>query len=123
MEEIELAPSPSADGMVEDEPRGELVYIKQILTKRELTMLYVDFGHLPQSDNALADAIQKQYYRFLPSMHRVLWNLVAEYAPNYLKIDLTAASTDSANLQSQRFNIAFYHLPLDSGIRDLCTEN
>ncbi|KAF7775735.1 hypothetical protein Agabi119p4_4128 [Agaricus bisporus var. burnettii] len=123
-EEIELAPTPSADGMIEDEPRGELVYVQQILTMRdfELTTLYVDFGHLLQSDDVLADAIQKQYYRFLPFMRRALWNLVAEYAPDYLKINPTAASTDSANLQSREFNIAFYHLPLVSGIRDLRTE-
>lgn len=110
--------------MIEDEPRGELVYVQQILTMRdfELTTLYVDFGHLLQSDDVLADAIQKQYYRFLPFMRRALWNLVAEYAPEYLKINPTAASTDSANLQSREFNIAFYHLPLVSGIRDLRTE-
>ncbi|KAF8897783.1 MCM2/3/5 family-domain-containing protein [Infundibulicybe gibba] len=88
----------------------------------ELTTLYVDFGHLLQRDDVLADAIQKQYYRFLPYLRRALLNLVTEYEPEYLKINPTAATTDSANLQSREFNIAFYHLPLVSGIRDLRTE-
>ena len=88
----------------------------------ELTTLYVDFGHLLQRDDVLADAIQKQYYRFLPYLRRALHNLVATFEPGYLKINPTAATTDSANLQSREFNVAFYHLPLVSGIRDLRTE-
>ncbi|KAF8238981.1 MCM-domain-containing protein [Tricholoma matsutake] len=88
----------------------------------ELTTLYVDYGHLLQKDDVLADAIQKQYYRFLPYLRRALLSLVTEYEPVYLKINPTAATTDSANLQSREFNVAFYHLPLVSGIRDLRTE-
>jgi len=103
---------------------GELIYIEQIHTMREyeLTTLYVDFGHLLQRDDVLADAIQRQYYRFLPYLRRALLNLVTEYEPEYLKINPTAATTDSANLQSREFNVAFYHLPLVSGIRDLRTD-
>lgn len=103
---------------------GELVYVQQIHTMREydITTLYVDYGHLLQRDDVLADAIQKQYYRFLPYLRRALHNLVAEYEPEYLKINPTAATTDSSNLQSREFNIAFYHLPLVSGIRDLRTD-
>ena len=88
----------------------------------ELTTLYVDYGHLLQRDDVLADAIQKQYYRFLPYLRRALLNLVTEYEPEYLKINPTAATTDSANLQSREFDIAFYHLPLVSGIRELRTD-
>jgi len=88
----------------------------------ELTTLYVDFGHLLQKDDVLADAIQKQYYRFLPYLRRALLNLVTQFEPEYLKINPTAATTDSANLQSREFNIAFYHLPLVSGIRNLRTD-
>lgn len=100
------------------------MYIEQIHTMREyeLTTLYVDYGHLLQKDDVLADAIQKQYYRFLPYLRRALLNLVTEYEPEYLKINPTAATQDSANLQSREFNIAFYHLPLVSGIRDLRTD-
>ncbi len=88
----------------------------------ELTTLYVDYGHLLQKDDVLADAIQKQYYRFLPYIRRALHSLVAEFEPEYLKLNPTAAATDSVNLQSREFNVAFYHLPLVSGIRDLRTD-
>jgi DNA replication licensing factor MCM6 len=120
-EEVALAMTPGPDGEVTE---GELVYIQQIHTMREyeLTTLYVDYGHLLQKDDVLADAIQKQYYRFLPYLRRALHNLVAQYEPEYLKINPTAATTDSANLQSREFHIAFYHLPLVSGIRDLRTD-
>ncbi|KZP20186.1 mis5 protein [Athelia psychrophila] len=123
-EEVALAPTPASDGDLPEVADGELVYIEQIHTMREyeLTTLYVDYGHLFQKDDVLADAIQKQYYRFLPYLRRALLNLVTEYEPEYLKINPTAATQDSANLQSREFNIAFYHLPLVSGIRDLRTD-
>ena len=103
---------------------GELIYIEQIHTMREyeLTTLYVDFGHLLQKDDVLADAIQRQYYRFLPYLRKALHNLVAEYEPEYLKINPTSAAMDSTNLQSREFSVAFYHLPLVSAIRDLKTD-
>ena len=123
-EDVALAPTPNSDGDLPDTADGELIYVEQIHTMREyeLTTLYVDFGHLLQKDDVLADAIQKQYYRFLPYLRRALLNLVAQYEPEYLKINPTAATTDSANLQSREFNIAFYHLPLVSGIRNLRTD-
>ncbi|KAF7432668.1 MCM DNA helicase complex subunit mcm6 [Pleurotus ostreatus] len=123
-EDVNLAATPASDGDIPDVADGELVYIEQIHTMREyeLTTLYVDFGHILQRDDVLADAIQKQYYRFLPYLRRALLNLVTEYEPEYLKINPTAATTDSANLQSREFHIAFYHLPLVSGIRDLRTD-
>lgn len=123
-EEVALAATPGSDGMAPDALQGDYIYIDQIHTMREyeLTTLYVDFGHLLQKDDVLADAIQKQYYRFLPYLRRALHNLVAEYEPEYLKINPTAATTDSANLQTREFSVAFYHLPLVSGIRDLKTD-
>ncbi|KDQ64424.1 hypothetical protein JAAARDRAFT_187751 [Jaapia argillacea MUCL 33604] len=123
-EEVALAPTPASDGGIPALADGDLIYIEQIHTMREyeLTTLYVDYGHLLQKDDVLADAIQKQYYRFLPYLRRALHNLVAEFEPEYLKINPTAATTDSANLQSREFSVAFYHLPLVSGIRDLRTD-
>lgn len=123
-DEIALAPTPASDGGVPIAPDGELIYIEQIHTMREyeLTTLYVDYGHILQRDDVLADAIQKQYYRFLPYIRRAVHNLVAEFEPEYLKLNPTAAATDSINLQSREFNVAFYHLPLVSGIRDLRTD-
>ncbi|KAH9938006.1 MCM-domain-containing protein [Fomitopsis serialis] len=123
-EEVTLAPTPASDGGIPAAPDGELIYVEQIHTMREyeLTTLYVDYGHLLQRDDVLADAIQKQYYRFLPYIRRALHNLVAEFEPEYLKLNPTAAAMDSVNLQSREFNVAFYHLPLVSGIRDLRTD-
>lgn len=123
-EEVTLAATPASDGDVPIAPDGELIYIEQIHTMREyeLTTLYVDYGHLLQKDDVLADAIQKQYYRFLPYIRRALHSLVAEFEPDYLKLNPTAAATDSVNLQTREFNVAFYHLPLVSGIRDLRTD-
>ncbi|KAJ3547826.1 hypothetical protein NM688_g5364 [Phlebia brevispora] len=122
--EVALPATPASDGDVPIAGEGELVYIEQIHTMREyeLTTLYIDYGHLLETDDVLADAIQKQYYRFLPYIRRGLNNLVAEFEPEYLKLNPTAAATDSVNLQSREFNIAFYHLPLVSGIRDLRTD-
>ncbi|KAF9077066.1 MCM2/3/5 family-domain-containing protein [Rhodocollybia butyracea] len=122
-EDIALASTPMSDGDIPDAPEGELVYVEQIHTMRayELTTLYVDYGHILAKDDVLATAIQTQYYRFLPYLRHALHNLVAEYEPDYLKVNPTAATTDSANLQSREFNIAFYHLPLVSGIRELRT--
>ncbi|KAJ7752841.1 MCM2/3/5 family-domain-containing protein [Mycena maculata] len=121
---VALAATPGSEGDMPDALDGELVYIEQIHTMREyeLTTLYVDFGHLLLTDDVLAGAIQKMYYRFLPFLRRALLNVVAEFEPEYLKINPSAATTDSANLQSRDFNVAFYHLPLVSGIRDLRTE-
>ena len=123
-DEIALAPTPASDGGVPIAPEGELIYIEQIHTMREyeLTTLYIDYGHILQRDDVLADAIQKQYYRFLPYVRRAVHNLVAEFEPEYLKLNPTAAATDSINLQSREFSVAFYHLPLVSGIRELRTD-
>ncbi|KIP12786.1 hypothetical protein PHLGIDRAFT_81292 [Phlebiopsis gigantea 11061_1 CR5-6] len=123
-EEISLPMTPASDDGVPLAPDGELVYIEQIHTMREyeLTTLYVDYGHLLQKDDVLADAIQKQYYRFTPYIRRALHNLVEQYEPEYLKLNPTAAATDSVNLQTREFNVAFYHLPLVSGIRELRTD-
>ena len=119
-----LAETPGPDGDVPIADDGELIYVEQIHTMREyqLTTLYVDYGHLLQKDDVLADAIQRQYYRFLPYLRKALHNLVAEYEPEYLKINPTSAAMDSTNLQSREFSVAFYHLPLVSAIRDLRTD-
>jgi DNA replication licensing factor MCM6 len=121
---VTLAATPGSDGDAPDAQYGELIYVEQIHTMREyeLTTLYIDFAHILLKDEDLATAIQTMYYRFLPFLRRALLNLVTEFEPDYLKINPTAATTDSANLQSREFNIAFHHLPLVSGIRDLRTE-
>ncbi|KAJ7087381.1 MCM2/3/5 family-domain-containing protein [Mycena crocata] len=122
--EVALAATPGSDGDIPDALDGELVYVEQIHTMREyeLTTLYINFSHILLRDEILADAIQKQYYRFLPYLRRALLNLVTEFEPEYLKINPSAATTDSVNLQPRDFNVGFHGLPLVSGIRDLRTE-
>ncbi|KAI6152370.1 MCM2/3/5 family-domain-containing protein [Pisolithus tinctorius] len=123
-EDVALPSTPGSDGGLPEFTDGELIYIQQIHTMREyeISTLYVDYSHILQKDDVLADAIKKQYYRFLPYLRRAVHNLVAEYEPEYLKVNPTAATTDSVNLQTREFSIAFYHLPLVSGIRELRTD-
>lgn len=123
-EEVDLPATPKSGSDTEDDISPELVYVHQVRSMRDygLTTLYVDYTHLLQKDDVLADAIQRQYYRFLPYLRRALTNLVARHCPEYLKINPTAADTDSVNLQSREFNVAFHHLPLVSAIRDLRTD-
>jgi DNA replication licensing factor MCM6 len=91
----------------------------------QLTTLYVDFSHLLEREEVLARAIQGQYYRFLPYLRRALQSLVRRYEPTYLytSANLSTASsggsTSGSTLQTREFQIAFYNLPLTSGIRDL----
>ncbi|KAL1761521.1 MCM2/3/5 family-domain-containing protein [Schizophyllum commune] len=120
---VHLAATPNSEGDA-PETEGERIYIDQIHSMREyeITTLYVDYSHILETDVVLADAIKNQYYRFLPYLRRAVLNLVEEYEPEYLKINPTSASTDSANLQSREFNVAFYGLPLVSGIRELRTD-
>lgn len=86
----------------------------------ELTTLYVDYSHLLSRDDVLARAISDQYYRFLPYLRHALLSLVRAFEPTY--VYLNATSTASAGLITREFNIAFYHLPLVSNIRELRTE-
>ncbi|KAI3616575.1 dna replication licensing factor mcm6 [Moniliophthora roreri] len=124
-EDVALASTPRSDGGILDMPEGDLYYIEQIhqMRENELTTLYVDFGHILAKDEDLVNAITQQYYRFLPYLRRGLLNVITEVEPEYLKVNPTAATTDSANLQSREFYIAFYHLPLVHGIRALRTDH
>lgn len=99
-------------------------YIDQIhaMKEFEFTTLYVDFSHLLEREEVLARAIQSQYYRFLPYLRRALQNLVRKYEPTYLYITASfaeAPSTSASSLRYREFSIAFYNMPLTSGIRDL----
>lgn len=108
-------------------PEESKTYIDQIrgMKDYELTTLYIDFTHLLEREEILAEAIMEQYYRFLPYLRRALQNLVRKYEPTYLFMsstfsDLSAAgSTSASSLTTREFSIAFYNLPLTAGIREL----
>lgn len=88
----------------------------------ELTTLYVDYTHLLTRDEVLARAIQTKYYRFLPYLRRAVHNLVEAHTPEYLQASPNASRADAITKQTKEFSVAFYHLPLVSGIRDLKTD-
>ncbi|KAF7302952.1 DNA helicase [Mycena kentingensis (nom. inval.)] len=123
-EGVALAATPGSEGDVPDVAEEELLYISQIrdMALHEITTLYVDFTHILLKDDVLANAIQQHYYRFVPFLQQAVVNLVGEYVPEYLKINPSGARADSANLQSRDFTVAFYGIPLVSGIRKLKTE-
>ena len=88
----------------------------------ELTSMYVDYNHILQTDELLASAIQTKYYRFIPYMKRAVQNMVEKYAPEYLHSSPNATRSESVQAQAKDFDLAFFRLPLVSGIRELKTE-
>jgi DNA replication licensing factor MCM6 len=96
--------------------------VDQIVSLQEYdtTTVYVDFSHLLEREPVLADAIQGQYYRFLPYLRRAVGNLVAKYAPTYYHVSpLQSTAGTQATLGTREFSIAFHGMPLTHGIRDL----
>lgn len=122
-EEVNLAQTPASE-MDTTVTEGTFIYIDQIHLMREhnLVTLYVDYSHLLQKDEVLANAIQTKYYRFIPFLRRSIFNLVKKYEPEYAYANPLSVRADSVNQQMKDFNVAFYRLPLVSGIRDLKTE-
>ena len=60
--------------------------------------------------------------RFLPYLRRAVHGLMRKYEPSYLYMSTsysTAPSASTSSLTIREFSIAFYNLPLTSGIRDL----
>ncbi|KAJ7070541.1 MCM-domain-containing protein [Mycena amicta] len=124
-EGVALAPTPGSEGDAPDTPADELLYISQIrdMAVHKISTLYIDFTHILLKDDVLADAIQRHYYRFVPFLQQAVVKLVGEYVPEYLTEENPGqTNTDSASLKSREFNVAFYSLPLVSGIRSLRTE-
>ena len=59
---------------------------------------------------------------FLPYLRRALQRLVRKYEPTYLYTSTsfsTASNASTSSLITREFAIAFYNLPLTSGIRDM----
>ncbi|EJU01264.1 MCM-domain-containing protein [Dacryopinax primogenitus] len=120
-EDVLLPVTPASDAFPPD-VEGEKYYITQIhnMKQNETSTLYVDFSHLLERDEVLARAISDQYYRFLPYLRRALQSLVREFEPDYIYLNPTSTSAQGG--MTRDFSIAFYNLPLVSGIRDLRTE-
>ncbi|RYP74878.1 hypothetical protein DL771_002799 [Monosporascus sp. 5C6A] len=124
-------------------------YVAQIHGMRvyQLSTFYVNWDHVASYQNGgLANAINLQYYRFLPFLTNALHNMIAKYEPQYFREHRQATtssnrttsgasnvgSASQSDLQSNKtanqqtdklFAIAFYNLPLVSRIRSLRAKN
>jgi len=113
----------------------------------QLSTFYVNYDHVASFQNGgLANAINTQYYRFLPFLTRALHNMIAKYEPQYFREHRQATTSSNqttsgasnagsasqsesqgsktSNQQTDKlFAIAFYNLPLVSRIRSLRAKN
>ncbi|KAI1452765.1 MCM-domain-containing protein [Annulohypoxylon moriforme] len=123
-------------------------YVAQIHGMRiyQLSTFYVNYNHIASYQNGgLANAINTQYYRFLPFLTNALHNMIAKYEPQYFREHRQATTSSNqttsgasnigsgsqseqgnktANQQTDKlFSIAFYNLPLVSRVRALRAKN
>ncbi|KAI1633134.1 MCM2/3/5 family-domain-containing protein [Biscogniauxia mediterranea] len=124
-------------------------YVAQIHNMRiySLSTFYVNYNHVASYQNGgLANAINTQYYRFLPFLTNALHNMIAKYEPQYFREHRQATTSSgqttsgasnigsasqsetqgskTANQQTDKlFAIAFYNLPLVSRVRSLRAKN
>ncbi|RYC57144.1 hypothetical protein CHU98_g9061 [Xylaria longipes] len=124
-------------------------YIAQIHSMRlyQLSTFYVNYDHVASYQNGgLANAINTQYYRFLPFLTQALHNMIAKHEPQYFREHRQATTSSNqttsgasnagsasqsesqgsktANQQTDKlFAIAFYNLPLVSRVRSLRAKN
>ncbi|KAH9883789.1 MCM-domain-containing protein [Xylariomycetidae sp. FL2044] len=124
-------------------------YVAQIHQMRvySLSTFYVNYNHVASYQNGgLANAINTQYYRFLPFLTNALHNMIAKYEPQYFREHRQATTSSgqttsgasnvgsasqsegqgnkTANQQTDKlFAIAFYNLPLVSRVRSLRAKN
>lgn len=113
----------------------------------QLSTFYVNWDHVATYQNGgLANAVNLQYYRFLPFITNALHNMIAKYEPQYFREHRQATTSSNqttsgasnlgsatqsdsqnnktANQQTDKlFSIAFYNLPLVSRIRSLRAKN
>ncbi|TRX96710.1 hypothetical protein FHL15_002376 [Xylaria flabelliformis] len=124
-------------------------YVAQIHNMRlyQLSTFYVNYDHVASYQNGgLANAINTQYYRFLPFLTHALHNMIAKHEPQYFREHRQATTSSNqttsgasnagsasqsesqgsktANQQTDKlFAIAFYNLPLVSRVRSLRAKN
>ena len=113
----------------------------------QLSTFYVNYDHIASYQNGgLANAINTQYYRFLPFLTHALHNMIAKHEPQYFREHRQATTSSNqttsgasnvgsasqsetqgsktSNQQTDKlFAIAFYNLPLVSRIRSLRAKN
>ncbi|KAH7035645.1 MCM2/3/5 family-domain-containing protein [Microdochium trichocladiopsis] len=148
IEEFIEAPSSSA-APTSSAVTTDKYYVAQIHGMRvyQLSTFYVNYDHIATYQNGgLANAINSQYYRFLPYLTNGLHNMIAKYEPQYFRehrqptasSSMTTSGASQAGSASQSelqgsktanqqtdklFAIAFYNLPLVSRVRSLRAKN
>lgn len=121
------------DPGVQDTQFGGLVYLAQIHAMKEYDMqtMYVDYEHLLTVENGvLAQAIQGDYYRYLPFLQSGLRRTIRKHAPEILNVpsaldrgsEAGSSTTLQLELNERVFQIAFYNLPTLNRIRDIRAE-
>lgn len=144
VEDVSSSGAPTSSAVTTDK-----FYVAQIHGMRiyQLSTFYVNYNHIASYQNGgLANAINTQYYRFLPFLTNALHNMIAKHEPQYFRehrqATLSSNQTTSgasnigsasqselqgsktANQQTDKlFAIAFYNLPLVSRVRSLRAKN
>ncbi|KAJ3102958.1 MCM DNA helicase complex subunit mcm6 [Phlyctochytrium planicorne] len=101
------------------EGTNELYYIEQIknLPEANSTTVYVDFDHVLNQDEVLANLIQTQFYRIDPYMRKAIQNLVRIHKPTYLRKSSGQNFEESGSMRE--FTVSWYNLRGYIGIRKL----
>ncbi|ORX93895.1 DNA unwinding-related protein [Basidiobolus meristosporus CBS 931.73] len=99
-------------------------YIEQIqqLRTEELHTIYVDYQHILEYNDVLANAVALHYYRFEPYLRKAIQNLVRKYIPSYLYLNSSNVPTSGTSGNQREFQVAFYNLPAVSRVRELRTD-
>ena len=92
LESVEL----TDNGSFVDEDTGRPYYVDQVkeLRRQESTTIFVDFEHVSQNKPALAQSLQREYFRFDPYLRKAVFALVAKYDPMWIRKDNTGGEDD-----------------------------
>ncbi|KAJ1564625.1 MCM DNA helicase complex subunit mcm6, partial [Cladochytrium tenue] len=101
---------------------GVPYYLEQIrsLPNHDSTTVFVDFAHLLQSDELLAELIKSQYYRLDPYLKKAVQSLVQQHVPHYLHIRV--GMSDEAQFVRE-FWVSWYNTSGFLRLRELRTNH
>ncbi|OAJ42272.1 hypothetical protein BDEG_25744 [Batrachochytrium dendrobatidis JEL423] len=103
----------------QDEETNTNIYLEQIrhLSDNETATVYVDFMHLSNFNEILAETIRQQHYRMEPYLRKAVQNLVAIHAPYYVRIRTGGQAQE--NGQSREFWLSWYGMNETKKLRAL----
>jgi DNA replication licensing factor MCM6 len=90
-------------------------YMTQILTmiQNNKSTVYVDYTHILDTDNELAEAIELEYYRFEPFLRAAIQDIVTLTSQHYVY---------DVDKGQREFFVAFYNMPNLCTIRQVKTD-